>query len=313
MAPHRNVELKARDQDPEKTLRAALAHGAQDQGVLTQADTYFAAREGRLKLREERTEGAEPSATLIAYARADEAAARTSAYHLVDVPDPSALTAALDASLGTVVVVEKFRRLLLWENVRIHLDEVASLGTFVELEAVVGAGGSGSSDDLDAEHRRVAELRGVLGIDDEQLEPRGYAALLLESGAATPRMVDLARTAMERAYAPYSDFHVGVALRDETGALHSGANVENGAFPQGACAEASAIGALVAGGGHRIEEAVVMADTELIVPCGGCRQRLSEFAGPDTKIHLAGPEGVRKTVTLADLLPYAFDLEEAQG
>jgi homotetrameric cytidine deaminase len=309
MAPNRNVELKARDQDPEKTLRAALAHGAQDQGVLTQADTYFAAREGRLKLRVQRAEGAEPSATLIAYARADEAAARTSAYHLVDVAEPSALAAALDASLGTVVVVEKFRRLLLWENVRIHLDEVAGLGTFAELEAVVPEG----SDDLEAEHRKVAELRTVLAIDDEHVEPRGYAALLLESGAATPRMVDLARIAMDRAYAPYSNFHVGVALRDETGALHSGANVENGAFPQGACAEASAIGALVAGGGHRIEEAVVMADTELIVPCGGCRQRLSEFAGPETKIHLAGPEGVRKTVTLADLLPYAFDLEEAQA
>lgn len=308
MAPHRNVELKARDDDPERTLRAALAHGAQDQAVLKQVDTYFAAREGRLKLREERREGAAPQATLIAYARADEAAARTSAYHLVDVPDPRALTAALDASLGTVVVVEKFRRLLLWQDVRIHLDEVEDLGTFVELEAVAAA-----DSDLAGEHRKVAELREVLEIADQRVEPRGYAALLLAGGAATPRLVELARIAMDRAYAPYSNFHVGVALRDETGALHSGANVENGAFPQGACAEASAIGALVAGGGHRIAEAVVMADTELIVPCGGCRQRLSEFAGPDTPIHLAGPEGVRRTVTLAELLPLAFDLEEAQS
>ena len=70
---------------------------------------------------------------------------------------------------------------------------------------------------------------------------------------------------------------------------------------------------VITAGGHAIREAVVMADTELIVPCGGCRQRLSEHAGPDTPIHLAGPEGVRRTVTLADLLPYAFDLEEAQS
>src|SRR4051794_6805006 len=308
MHPLRNVELKARDADPERTLAAALGHGAADQGVLQQRDTYFAARESRLKLREERAGDAPPAATLIAYARADEATARTSAYHLVEVPDAAALTAALDASLGTVVVVEKFRRLLLWEGVRIHLDAVDGLGTWVELEAVAPA-----ASDLRDEHRKVAELRAVLHIDDARVVATGYATMLLEGGAATPRLVDLARTAMERAYAPYSNFHVGVALRDEQGALHSGANVENGAFPQGACAEASAIGALVAGGGHRIAEAVVMADTELIVPCGGCRQRLSEFAGPDTPIHLAGPEGVRRTVTLAELLPLAFDLEEAQS
>src|SRR3954471_20348192 len=108
MHARRNVELKAHDHDPEKTPAPPLAPGAADQGVLQQRDTYFAAREGRLKLREERAGDAPPSATLIAYARADEATARTSAYHLVDVPDAPALTAALDASLGTVVAVEKF-------------------------------------------------------------------------------------------------------------------------------------------------------------------------------------------------------------
>jgi homotetrameric cytidine deaminase len=302
MDPHRNVELKARDHDPEATLAAALGHGAGDQGVLTQKDTYFAAREGRLKLREE-----SGAATLIAYARADEATARTSAYHLVAVPDPAALTAALDAALGTVVVVEKFRRLLLWEGVRIHLDAVEGLGTWVELEAVAPAG-----SDLADEHRKVAELRAVLEIGDEDVVAAGYAAMLLDAGGATDRMVSLARSAMDRAYAPYSHFHVGVALRDEAGALHSGANVENGAYPQGACAEASAIGALITAGGHAIREVVVMADTDLIVPCGGCRQRLSEFAAPDTPVHLSGPEGVRRTVTLAELLPLAFDLEDAR-
>jgi homotetrameric cytidine deaminase len=305
MAPHRNVELKARDHDPEATLAAASGHGAADQGVLTQVDTYFAAREGRLKLREEGD-----AATLIAYARADEALARTSAYHLVSVPDPAALKAALDDALGTVVVVEKFRRLLLWEGVRIHLDTVEGLGTWVELEAV-GVGGTDSSD-LSDEHRKVAELRAVLEIDDEHVAATGYAAMLLDGGAATPRLVDLARTAMARAYAPYSHFPVGVALRDERGALHAGANVENSSFPQGTCAEAAAIGALVTAGGRAIREAVVMADTELIVPCGGCRQRLAELAAPETPIHLAGPEGIRRTVTLAGLLPLAFDLEQAR-
>jgi homotetrameric cytidine deaminase len=309
MAPHRNVELKARDPEPERTLAAALEHGAADQGVLHQRDTYFAAREGRLKLREERSGAAAPAtAQLIAYARADEAIARTSAYHLVDVPDPAALAAALDASLGTVVVVDKQRRLLLADGVRIHLDTVEGLGSFVELEAVAQHG-----SDLSAEHEKVARLRSVLDLADDRVVARGYAALLLESGAATPRLVDLARGAMDRAYAPYSQFHVGVALRDEAGALHAGANVENSAFPQGQCAEASAIGALVAAGGTAIREVAVMADTELIVPCGGCRQRLKEFAGPDVPVHLCGPEGVRRTVTLADLLPLAFDLDEARG
>jgi homotetrameric cytidine deaminase len=304
MAPHRNVELKASDPDPERTLRAALEAGATDQGVLEQRDTYFAAREGRLKLREE----AGRTAQLIAYARADEAVARTSAYHLVDVPDPAAATEALDAALGIAVVVAKRRRLLLWEGVRIHLDDVEGLGAWVELEAVAPA-----DSDLGAEHAKVARLRRALAITDDRVVARGYAAMLLEAGAATQRLVALARRAMDRAYAPYSEFHVGAALRDEAGALHSGANVENGAYPQGQCAEASAIGALVAAGGTAIREVAVMADTELITPCGGCRQRLAEFAGPDVPVHLCGPDGIRRTTTVGELLPLAFDLDEAAG
>jgi homotetrameric cytidine deaminase len=310
MAPHRNVELKARDPEPRRTLQAALEAGAQDQGALHQRDTYFAAREGRLKLREERPEGegGASHAQLIAYARADEAAARTSAYHLVDVPDPAALTAALDAALGVSVVVEKTRRLLLADGVRIHLDRVEGLGDWVELEAVAPA-----DSDLSAEHAKVAELRAALGMTDDRVVATGYAALLLEQGGATPRLVDLARGAMDRAYAPYSHFNVGVALRDEAGALHSGANVENSSYPQGQCAETSAIGALISSGGTAIREIAVMADTALIVPCGGCRQRLAEFAEPNTPVHLCGPEGVRRTVALAELLPLAFDLAEAQA
>jgi cytidine deaminase len=121
--------------------------------------------------------------------------------------------------------------------------------------------------------------------------------------------VELARGAMARAYVPYSNFHVGVALRDETGALHAGANVENASYPQGQCAETSAIGALITGGGRRIAEVAVMADTPLITPCGGCRQRLAELADAGTPVHLCGPEGIRRTVTIGDLLPLAFDKE----
>jgi homotetrameric cytidine deaminase len=306
-AAHRNVELKARDPEPERTLRAALDLGATDQGVMRQRDTYFASREGRLKLREETAADGTARAQLIAYARPDQAAARTSAYHLVDVPDPAATTVALDASLGISVVVDKRRRLLLDGAVRIHLDEVEGLGHYIELEAVAPP-----DSDLTEEHAHVARLREGLGMTDEHVTARGYAALLLEGGAATDRLVALAHGAMDRAYAPYSNFNVGAALRDETGALHSGANVENGAFPQGACAEASAIGALITAGGTRILEVAVMADTELITPCGGCRQRLSEFATADVPVHLCGPDGVHKTVALGDLLPYSFNLEDAR-
>ena len=305
-AAHRNVELKARDPQPERTLRAALDLGADDQGVLRQRDTYFAARDGRLKLREETAPDGTTRAQLIAYARADEAAARTSAYHLVDVPDPAIAVAALDAALGISVVVDKRRRLLLADGVRIHLDEVEGLGHYVELEAVAPP-----ESDLTAEHEKVARLRQQLAMGDEHVTARGYAALLLDAGAATDRLVALAHRAMDHAYAPYSEFAVGAALRDETGALHFGANVENGAYPQGACAEAAAIGALITSGATKILEVAVMADTELITPCGGCRQRLSEFAGPEVPVHLCGPDGIRRTVTLGDLLPMSFDLEQA--
>lgn len=299
MRPRRNVELKARDPDPAATLAAALRAGAEDHGILHQRDTYFAAREGRLKLRVQ-PDGAQ----LIAYARADEAAARTSSYHLVDVPDPDALRAALDASLGAVADVVKARRLLLWRAVRVHLDEVEGLGSWLELEAVAP-----DDSDLSGEHRDLAELRTALGLTDDRVVSEGYAQMLLARGGdAGDALVAAARAAMAHAHAPYSSFPVGAALRDEAGRIHPGANVENGAYPQGQCAEASAIGALITAGGTRITEVAVMADATLVTPCGGCRQRLSEFADPATPVHLCGPEGVRRTLTLADLLPHAFVL-----
>jgi cytidine deaminase len=111
-------------------------------------------------------------------------------------------------------------------------------------------------------------------------------------------MIDQARAVRDRAYAPYSNFHVGACLRTKSGKLYAGANVENAAYPQGQCAEASAIGAMVAGGDTEIVEVVVIG--------GGCRQRLTEFADADTPVHVCGPEGLRKTFTLGELLPGAF-------
>ncbi len=127
--------------------------------------------------------------------------------------------------------------------------------------------------------------------------------------AGPPRtMIALARAVMARAYAPYSRFRVGAVLRGANGKLYAGCNVENAAYPQGMCAEASAIAAMVADGETRIVEAVVMGEggTALIAPCGGCRQQLREFADDAVPIHLCGPQGVRRTVTLGELLPLAF-------
>lgn len=121
-------------------------------------------------------------------------------------------------------------------------------------------------------------------------------------------MLALARAARDNAYARYSNFPVGACLLTESGRLFAGANVENAAFPQGQCAEASAIGAMVTAGDRRIRAVVVVAaGPELCTPCGGCRQRLAEFGDRDTPVHLATAEGgVQKTVTLGELLPMAF-------
>ncbi len=120
-------------------------------------------------------------------------------------------------------------------------------------------------------------------------------------------MIALAARVREKAYAPYSGFAVGACLRSDSDKLYAGCNVENAAYPEGQCAEAAAIGAMVAGGDRRIVEVVVIGSgDELCMPCGGCRQKLGEFAGPDTPVHACGPEGVRKTVTLGELLPYGF-------
>ncbi|MEL6961814.1 MAG: purine-nucleoside phosphorylase [Pseudomonadota bacterium] len=124
-------------------------------------------------------------------------------------------------------------------------------------------------------------------------------------------LFEAAKDAFYKAYAPYSKFKVGAAVRAPSGAIYAGANVENAAYPLGNCAEASAIAAMIAAGERWVNEAAIVADGDrLCTPCGGCRQRLAEFAEPDLKIHLYSPQAHRKTLTLADLLPYSFDLSD---
>ena len=120
-------------------------------------------------------------------------------------------------------------------------------------------------------------------------------------------MLELARQALANAYAPYSRFRVGACVRAESDRLYAGCNVENAAYPITQCAEATAIGALVAAGDRRIVEVLILTEgTEPCAPCGRCRQQLAEFARPDARIHLCGPEGLRATTTLGELLPLAF-------
>jgi cytidine deaminase len=129
-------------------------------------------------------------------------------------------------------------------------------------------------------------------------------------------LIAAAIDAMTRAYAPYSHFAVGAALLDENGQIHCGANVENAAYPNGICAETSAIAMMVNAGASRIERIAVaggsgVADSEdiLCTPCGGCRQRIREFATPDTIIIIASPDGEQQRFTLDALLPHSFGPE----
>lgn len=120
-------------------------------------------------------------------------------------------------------------------------------------------------------------------------------------------LIDAAREVRENAYAPYSKFKVGAALRAASGAVYTGVNVENAAYPEGTCAEAGAIAAMVAAGETRIAEMAVIADCpEPVAPCGGCRQKISEFAGPDVVVTLATTAGASSRVTVRELLPGAF-------
>jgi cytidine deaminase len=124
-------------------------------------------------------------------------------------------------------------------------------------------------------------------------------------------MTDLRQAALavrERAYAPYSSFQVGAALRGASGAIYSGCNVENVAYPEGTCAEAGAIAAMIAAGETSCTEAYVVAGSPLpVTPCGGCRQKLAEFGAGDVLVTMSTVAGAEQTMSIADLLPGAFD------
>lgn len=123
-------------------------------------------------------------------------------------------------------------------------------------------------------------------------------------------MLQMARDAMDRAYVPYSHFRVGAAIRAQSGKLYAGCNVENAAYPAGSCAEQGTVSAMVLGGDDKIAEIVVMGDGEnLVSPCGSCRQRIREFATPQTVVHICDRNGVRKSMLLSELLPVSFGPE----
>lgn len=120
-------------------------------------------------------------------------------------------------------------------------------------------------------------------------------------------LFEAARDAMKFAHAPYSKFPVGAAIRADDGKIYTGANIENLSFPQGWCAEPTAIGCMIMGGGKKIVEMAVIAEKLVLCPpCGGCRQKISEFASATTKIYLCDEVGVQKTMTMDELLPLSF-------
>ncbi len=127
-------------------------------------------------------------------------------------------------------------------------------------------------------------------------------------------LFEAAAKAMRMAYAPYSGFRVGAAVLDAQGRIHAGCNVENAAYPQGACAEAGALSAMLLAGGTQVRAVLVMgAGSALVTPCGGCRQKIREFAAPDTPILIADPVQVRATFTLEQLLPQSFGPEHLKA
>jgi predicted adenylyl cyclase CyaB len=166
---HRNLEIKARCLGPAAARAAVRRLVGREPEVQAQTDTYFRALNGRLKLREIEGQPAE----LIWYDRPDQSAARTSAYYRVPVPDAAGLKAALAAALGVRGEVRKRREITLWHNVRIHLDDVAGLGSFVEFEAVLSP-----SDQETVAKVRLAELCAALRVRPADQLGSSYADLL---------------------------------------------------------------------------------------------------------------------------------------
>lgn len=128
------------------------------------------------------------------------------------------------------------------------------------------------------------------------------------------RLLEASLQARQRSYSPYSHYAVGAAVLDENGVIHLGANMENAAYPQGWCAEATALGAMLMAGSHRAKAVLVSGPgPDIITPCGGCRQKLREFGAPDLLIIAADPGGVRQQWTLEELLPFSFGPEHLKS
>ncbi len=124
-------------------------------------------------------------------------------------------------------------------------------------------------------------------------------------------LLEAAAKVRANAHAPYSRFRVGAAVRSTSGAVYVGCNVENAAYPEGTCAEAGAIAAMVAAGDTRIAEVAVIANApEPVAPCGGCRQRLLEFSSPDVMVTMANEQGATRVMRMDELLPGAFGAEQ---
>lgn len=168
----KNVELKARLRDLAETRKIAVALGARYVGVQEQVDTYFRGVQGRLKVRQINGLHAE----LIWYARPDEPAARTSCYHRAPTANPETLKTVLAAALGVQTVVQKRREIFLWQNVRIHLDEVVGLGAFLEFEAVLRP----DQDETDGQ-AQLAHLTQMFHVQPEDLMPVSYAEMIPEN------------------------------------------------------------------------------------------------------------------------------------
>lgn len=202
-APYRNIELKAIDPDPVRSLEVCRALGAQDEDVLWQRDSYFNVSTGGLKLREQQP----GRAHLIQFERADEPKQRESRYRIIQTDEPQTLLAALTAALGVTVAVTKYRRLFLWQNVRIHLDDVERLGSFIELEAVAPA-----DSDLRHEYALVEQLREAFSITDDRLKAKGYAQQLVAR-----EIVELVERVRAIPYGRPSDRTVQGMLREQRG------------------------------------------------------------------------------------------------
>lgn len=135
--------------------------------------------------------------------------------------------------------------------------------------------------------------------------------MALNLTAENKMLLALATKAQKNAHAPYSNFHVGAAILDENAQLHASCNVENAAYPLGQCAEAGAIAAMIASGSKQIKQILIASpNEELCPPCGGCRQKIAEFADAQTKVHMATTSGEIKTVMFNELLPLAFGFDK---